>query len=31
MMVVEFLNIAAYIKDKDERDRRVLEEWKRKN
>lgn len=31
MMIVEFMNICSYIKDKDEYDKRMLEEWKRKN
>ena len=31
MTITEFLNIACYIKDKDEKDKRDMEEWKRKN
>lgn len=31
MPVLEFLTVLAYRKDKDERERRELEEWKRKH
>lgn len=31
MTAIEFLNIASYIKDREKRDRKALEDWKRKN
>ena len=31
MSVLEFLNILAYRKDRDEREKAAIEDWKKKN
>ena len=31
MTALEFLNILAYARDKDERDRKAIEDWKRRH
>lgn len=31
MTAMEFLNIICYAKDREERDRRALEDWKRRH
>lgn len=31
MTITEFLNICSYIQDLDEYNKRMMEEWKRKN